>query len=306
MSAFAPKGMGWHPDLPDARDYTFRHHEVLPLLRNFKRPRRMELPKEVDLRRDSEGEYFTGTGDQGPLNSSTAFAVLSLVEYFSRRVQGRTFEGSKLFLYKAARTRIARGQRLLGDTGADLRTTLKVLIQIGVPPEEYWPYEINKSEEEPNSFLYGLAKPLPSLRYFRLDEPNTTGEKTWSIVKSFLASGFPVIFGFPVPASMTADALIPYRPDFDSNRGGQGVVAVGYKSKVPGCHQEAILIRSSWGRQWGDNGNGWLPAAFVRKQLSRDFWTVISHDCTDSNELSCPTVVEALGSNKLSLPMGRQ
>ena len=285
MPKFVPRGLGWQPDLPDSRDYTFRHPEIRAMLQRLKRSQREDLPVEVDLRRDSEGEYFTETEDQGPLNSSTAFAVLSIVEYFERRIHGRTFEGSELFLYKVTRNRIARGKPVLGDTGADVRTTLKVLTQFGVPSDEYWPYDINNFDEEPSAFLYGLAKPFSHLSYFRLDEPNASGEITWVTLKSFLAAGFPIVFGFPVPSSLTADPNIPYRPDFDGIRGGQAVVAVGYRTNHFGRGQDAILIRSSWGSQWGDNGNGWLPVTYVHKKLAEDFWTLLSAECLDTDEL---------------------
>ncbi len=145
-----------------------------------------------------------------------------------------------------------------------------------MPSEEYWPYEINNYDVEPSQFLYGLAKPPPGIRYFRLDEPNRDGSATWETVKSFLAAGFPIAFGFPVPASLTADADIPNRAELDSIRGGQAALAVGYKNNHFGRGQHALLIRSSWGTRWGDNGNGWLPIAVIRNQLARDFWTLVS------------------------------
>ena len=86
--------------------------------------------------------------------------------------------------------------------------------------------------------------------------------------KSFLAGGF------PIPTSVTANANVSNRPDLDSFRGGQAAVAVGYKTNHFGRGQHAILIRSSWGTKWGDNGNGFLPIAFLRSQLARGFWTL--------------------------------
>jgi hypothetical protein len=127
VSRFIPQGMGWIPDLPDPRDYTFRHEAVVALLERLQRSRRTNLPDEVDLRRDDEGEYFMPPEDQGPLNCSAAFAMLSLVEYFERRVRGRVFEGSPRFLYKATRNVLGKRRKGIGDTGADLRTTLKLL-----------------------------------------------------------------------------------------------------------------------------------------------------------------------------------
>ena len=52
------------------------------------------------------------------------------------------------------------------------------------------------------------------------DEPNALVYRT--------AQGFPVLFGFPVPTSLTVAANIPYRPTFDSIRGGHAVLAAGY------------------------------------------------------------------------------
>lgn len=291
MSPFIPPGLGWIPDLPDPRDYTPRHEAIAPLLKQLKPSRRKRLPDEVDLRRDDEGEYFTAVEDQGPLNSSTAFAVLSLVEYFERRIRGRTFEGSKLFLYKVTRNLRQRrplypqGTHSLGDTGADLRTTLKALAKFGVPPEEVWPYQIDKFDEEPSPFAYRLAKPIPGLRHFRLDDPNADGVALWQTITSFLAAGFPIAFGFSVPASLTADANIPYRPDLDQYRGGQVALAVGYRNHHFGRGQHALLIRSSWGSQWGDDGYGWMPIAFLRQQLVRDSWTVVCNLSVEVGEL---------------------
>ncbi len=94
------------------------------------------------------------------------------------------------------------------------------------------------------------------------------------VLKSFLASGSPFASDFPVPTSVTADANVPYRLDLDSIRGGQAAVAAGYKINRFGRGQRALLIRSFWGTKWGDNGNGFLPIAFLRSQLARGFRTL--------------------------------
>ena len=100
---------------------------------------------------------------------------------------------------------------------------------------------LDTAAEEPSAFVYSLAKPFRGVRYFRLDEPNCDGAKTWEVVKSFLVAGFPVAFGFPVPTSLTADANVPYRPDLDSIRGGQAAVAVGYKSNRFGLGEVGVI-----------------------------------------------------------------
>lgn len=310
MPHLIPRGLGWIPDLPDPRDYTLRHKSVLLLLDQLKQLPQECVPDFVDLRCDDEGKYFTQPEDQGPIRSSAAFSVLSLVEYFERRTRGRAFRGSKRFLYKVTRNLRQRQpivghiqhpaylqqsptiSHSIGDTGADLRTTLQVLATIGVPSEEIWPYDVERFDDEPSSFAYSAAKPLTGVRYFRLDAPNDDGTTTWDTVISFLAAGFPVVFGFAVPDSIALDADVPFRAGLDSISGGQAVVAVGYKHNHDGRGQHALLIRSSWGSQWGDHGYGWLPMAFLQKQVARDFWTIISDDWLNATELSRPFVCQ--------------
>ena len=160
------------------------------------------------------------------------------------------------------------------DSEVDLRTTLKVLVQIGVPSEGHWPSDIDNFDEELSAFLYSLAKPFRGVRFVRLDGPNCDGAQSWEVLKPFLVAGFPFALGFPVPTSVTADANVPHRPDLDSIRGGQAAVAIGYKTNHFGRGQHALLIRSSWGSKWGGNGNSLLPITFLRSQLARGFWTL--------------------------------
>ena len=293
MSKFIPSGMGWRPDLPDPRDYTPWQKRVLPLLRHLKRRRGKSYPKKVDIRRDADGDYFTPPEDQGPLGCSSAWSVLSLIEYFERRCCGRTFEGSALFLYKVARNLARQQNRVTGDTGSDLRTTLKAVARFGVPGEQHWPYDVDRFDEEPSAFLYALAQSLSRIRYFRLDARNGDGARTLQVVKSFLAAGFPVAFGFSVPTSLNSSPYIPFRPDLDSLRGGQAVVAVGYSEKHPGPTKQVLLVRSSWGTAWGDAGYGWLPCAYLRNGLARDCWTLVRRDWVESDEFSLPTVIDS-------------
>lgn len=233
---------------------------------------------------ESLASYFPEVDDQKQLNSSPAQACVDLVQYFDRRALGRTVALSKLFVYQATRRLLGT----LGKNGVDLRSTLKAIVAFGIPYEQHWPYDLEKINDEPAAFLYAFADRFRSIRYVRLDGRNRTGQETLALVKSLLNAGFPSVFGFSVPASISRDGDIPYRPTFDTVQGGQAVVAVGYDDRRLSSTKGALQFRNSWGRDWGDDGYGWLPYAYVEEQLAADFWTVISDEWLDSDEFLRP------------------
>jgi C1A family cysteine protease len=289
VSRSSAPGLGWLRDLPDPRDFTPDHEEVRRLLAPLKQRKspRPGLPQSVDLRFNGDSQqFFSRVDDQGALNCSAACALLGLVEYLERRAHGHTFEGSILFLYKMAR----KLRRMSGDCGVDLRTTLRALVRFGVPPAELWCNEPDKFDEEPPELgPLGFARDYTDVCYVRLDARNAPGEHTLLSVKSYLAAQFPVAFGFPVPRSLGNEPDIPYRPTFDSIRGGQAVLAVGYDDRHVGAGPGALLIRNSWGATWGDAGYGWLPYDYVKQQLCADFWTILRPDWLASGEFLRPS-----------------
>lgn len=284
-SRFIPAGLGWQRDLPDARDFTLDHPEVITVLARLRRCDQ-SFPRRIDLRKDDEGVYFLGPEDQGESNSSAAFSCLSLIEYFERRTRGRTFEASVPFVYHMA----CKLARVADNSAVGIRSTLKAIRRFGAPP-----VEMQRCQSQPpaggfDASLFAYATDMHGLTYFRLDQANQSGRHTLKCLKAFLASRFPVAFGFSVPHSMTGEPDIPYRPTFDSYRGGQAVVAVGYDDRrLPG-KQGAILIRSSWGAEWGQAGYGWLPYSYVTEGLSSDFWTIAQPSWMRSDTLCRPVL----------------
>jgi C1A family cysteine protease len=274
------KAMGWHRDLPDIRDYTDESDDVKAVLRKsqpLKKAARSQ-PKKVDLR-----AWCSPIEDQGQLGSCTAQAGAGLYEYFERRAHGKHVDASRLFLYKVTR----RLMGLSGDTGAYLRDTMKALVVFGVPPERHWPYQVDRFDEEPSAFLYSFAQSFQALRYYRLDPPGASSDDILANVRRHLAAGLPSMFGFTVYASMPPSGdgkgEIPMPTPTDSVAGGHAVAAVGYDDgKKIGSHKGALLIRNSWGTDWGDAGYGWLPYAYVESRLADDFWTMIDAEFVDT------------------------
>ena len=279
FGSFAPalgKGLGWHPDLPDARDYTVAHEEVAPILARSKRFKAAAkgLPADVDLRR-----WCSPIEDQGQLGSCTANAGAGLIEYYQRRAFNRHIDASRLFLYKATRDLLGWE----GDTGAYLRTTMKAMVLFGVPPEANWPYDIGQFDVEPSAFLYAFGQSYKSLKYFRHDPPGTSGAAVLQSVKRCLAAGLPSMFGFTVYSSFPpmgeGTGEIPFPQPGDTVLGGHAIDAVGYSDakKIAG-DKGALLIRNSWGTGWGVQGYGWMPYRYVEEGVADDFWSLVQQE----------------------------
>lgn len=283
-------GMGWLPDYPDFRDYTFENMENEELNRllspiGLDRVDVTTLPSSVDMR-----SWCSPIENQGQLGSCTANAGAGAVEYFENRAFGRYLDASRLFLYKATRN----FAKLSGDSGAFLRSTMGALTLFGVPPEEYWPYtdKTPDFDKEPTAFCYSFAANYKSIKYFRHDPPTLTKNAILESIKKALAAGIPSIFGFTVYNSISQAATtgkIPFPCTNEKILGGHAIVAVGYndsmiiKNTTCGYQtQGALLIRNSWGTGWGEKGYGWLPYEYVLKEAAVDFWSILQQNWIDT------------------------
>ncbi|MDP4181268.1 MAG: C1 family peptidase [Bacillota bacterium] len=274
---------GWIPDYPDIRNYSDTHEKIKPIVSRLAAARDEAIPKKVDLR-----QWCSGVENQGKIGSCTANSVAGIVEYFENKAFGKHIEVSRLFLYKVSRNLL----HTEGDKGAFLKTAIGALTLFGVPPEEYWPYVENSFDDEPNAFCYSFAQNYKCINYFSHSANGAKPEEVLQSVKKYLASGIPSVFGFTVYSSIEAATkvgCIPFPNEKEKFLGGHAVGAYGYddKKKIENPYTGesttgALLIRNSWGEEWGDKGYGWLPYEFVLRGLALDFWSLVKQEWVDA------------------------
>ena len=242
---------GWKPDLPDHRD------QIMPSLLSGSGP----LPAAVDLRAFCPPVY-----DQGNLGSCTANAIGAALEFdqIKQKLKG-VFVPSRLFIYY--NERVIEGT-VKQDAGAMIRDGMKTVAQQGAPHETLWPYVITSFAKKPPASVYTDAAKYPALVYRSVPQDITS-------LKSCLASGFPIVFGFTVysgfespDVAKTGQLNLP--TPTETVLGGHAVLAVGYDDAT-----QRFLIRNSWGTSWGLQGYFTMPYAYMTNtRLASDFWTI--------------------------------
>ncbi len=158
------------------------------------------------------------------------------------------------------------------DSGAYLRDGIKVLKNIGAPPEKDWPYQINKFAAKPSKKCFDDALKSQALTYQRILRPKTnpTGD-----MLACLAAGYPFVSGITVYGSFESDEAaatgsIPMPSKTESLLGGHAIVIVGYNQT-----KNQFIFRNSWGTSWGDKGYGYMPFDYLTTSgLARDMWVI--------------------------------
>jgi C1A family cysteine protease len=242
--------LGWLPDTPDERDHRFASKRTAA-----------SFPKVVDLR----NRLFRAweQGDLGSCTAHAAGAAAMFLDVYDHDMP--VVVPARLFIYYA--TRSLEGTQKT-DVGASIRSTVKAIVTWGYPPEDKWPYNIERFAVRPSDDVIALAAKERIKTYQRLG-------RDLDEFRESLAEGYPIIIGFSVFSSIYGrnvkkTGVIPVPKAGENLEGGHAVLVVGYDDT-----KRALIIRNSWGEDWGEEGYGYLPYRYIEDpKLSGDFWTI--------------------------------
>jgi hypothetical protein len=147
-------------------------------------------------------------------------------------------------------------------SGARLTEMLAALKEDGQPLEADWPY-LASLPGDPND--YGPPEKVAVFRRNGEPRPVSLDE-----IVARLDAGSPTVIlmmlsdAFYMPDALGVVRAAPGEGPDPMRR--HAVIAVGHGT-VDGAR--AVLVRNSWGADWGVNGHAWLPETFIAPRLRR-------------------------------------
>jgi C1A family cysteine protease len=231
-----------------------------------------------DLRAYQGQSLFPPVGDQGPIGSCAAWAF----GYYLRAALASRWHVdngttpdlpdtlSPRFVYDLTRARMGTYPQ---DSGSDMKTAASVLADLGCAPERDLPYtgradngpidtEITDHVKEAGAF-YGVSG------YYRVAG---TGQGLIDGIIATLHQNQPVALAFLVeqPFMNTGGSgKVPAPNPSSAILGGHATCCVGnyYDQSAPGGGW--LVFANSWGRDWGQEGYGFMPFAYATTSNSR-------------------------------------
>jgi hypothetical protein len=242
---------GYIRDTYDDRDYLMRAY--LPVIK---------APKKVDYSRS-----MSPVRDQGDEGTCVGFAVTAgMKEYQELLDYSKLVLLSPRFLYSECK----KLDGMPEAEGTSLRIAMKVLKEKGVCREKFWPY----SPHQRDRFRNGAqpdAKKFRVITYARILNLNE--------LLINLASKGPCVMGVEVFKGMmnTKTGIVTMPAGGETPIGGHAICAAGYDDNT-----KLIKFKNSWSDDWGSNGYGFLPYAYIEKYMM-DAWSSV--DFEDPNPI---------------------
>ncbi len=235
-----------------------------------------ERPSKIDLR-----PMFPSAFDQGEEGSCGPNSAAALMGFFYPEIA--QFGGfSRQQIYYSVRQ---LEHDVAEDAGVETKDLFVVMRDVGAAPESLWAYTPSNFKMNPPPGILAAAEGYKITSYSQL-----TAEEDFL---DCLAEGFPFILGFECYESINGDALaktgVMPRPNVKKEKdvGGHDVLVVGYDTNflqnpdflksgiAPSLvNNTALLIRNSWGVDWGIQGHFFMPIDYASNaQTGGDAWS---------------------------------
>lgn len=238
--------LGFVPSPKDERDY---------LLTSFLKTLTVALPDEWLAWKD----WQTPVKYQGGLGSCVAFASGAQKESYDHKELGKVPNLSEQFLYGKCK----ETDGMPNVSGTFIRAAMKILKDLGICEEEYFPYEGKwpPSGTPKEGYLENAAK-------YKISTYASVGITKEALQQALYQNG-PVVVGIAVYENFEhvgSDGIVQFPSG--ALKGGHAILVIGY-------NKLGLVCKNSWSTRWGDNGYCTIPWAVWEKINMGEAWTVV-------------------------------
>lgn len=238
----------------DSRDYIYENlvRSANPLVRSDNRIR-STLPKKLDLRK-----YLLKPRDQGQRGTCVGFSCSAIKEYQERiDIQFSDYMSpNSVYFYREV------------EEGMYCRNAMKILLEKGICPEKYFPYE---KRVEPTKIPDEAVSNMGNYKIKSYAQVTTIQG-----LKESLNRYGPALIAVPV---YRGDGEIwKSDPEHSELLGGHAMTVVGYNDK-------GFIIRNSWGEEW--NGDGHTVYPYADWGSHWEIWTCVDEKSNPEIEMGC-------------------
>ena len=215
-------------------------------------PQKNAIPEMVSLLRFAPERL--NQGQQGSCVAwSSAYGARTILESSRTGQNPNDIAFSPSFLYNQI--------SLEGCQGSYVIKAMQLMAQQGALPMKEFGYTDRDCDAKPDAQQKIDAAAYKMRGYNRLSMDGDDYAVDFGAIKQNLAQGAPVVIGMMVGGSFMQTMLgqkvwHPTQEDYQKyGFGGHAMCVIGYDDNLEGG---AFQIMNSWGKEWGENGIGWI------------------------------------------------
>lgn len=207
----------------------------------------------IDLR-----SGFANIKNQGSQGACGAFSVVSMIEYLIHRSLPASPHPdlSEAFLYYYSR---ACDGKTGEDCGTSFYSSVKALMEHGICAESLHPYREEEYSRQPSQEAIDDA-----LKRMVTEAKNV--ECSIGAIKSAISDGYPVAISTRLFDSFAGNGsgFVPFpdESELSAPESYHAMVVAGYSDA-----DRVLVVRNSWGSNFGDGGYCYLPYAYAEKYI---------------------------------------